>query len=316
MTSNLWSVGHLTVDDVVFCDGSTQMGNLGGAALYAALGARFVGVPSTVVSRLGSGFPAEELNRLAALGVDTSLVPADTPPIHQWVLYERDGSRTYLLHPGSGSHDAMSPSPVEHAIPDGATVHIAPMPIEHQRSWCTALAASGHRLTVDPHAESCAENPAAVMALVPLVHAFLPSELEARHLVSGDPVEAVREFLAAGAAIAGVKLGDQGSLIGFGEEIWQVPALPVTVRDVTGAGDSFCGAFAAALSAGLDALMAARWATATASCVVETVGTGIRSEASRLIEAANRLPDVMPVRLTVCNSHKTLLMPTGRNETD
>lgn len=296
VTVPLWTVGLLTVDDIVHPDGRTEMGTIGGAALYAAVGARFAGVRGTVGSRLGRGFPSAAVEHLGRAGIATSFVEVDTPAVHQWALYEVDGSRRYVLRPSSGGLDELSPDPAAYRVPGNATVHIAPMPLAHQRRWVAAL--DGRRVTLDPHFDCCAERPEAVLALVPRVAAFLPSELEARRLGFDDPVAAVREFRSRGVPVAAVKLGADGCVVAFDDGVWHVPALRATVRDVTGAGDAFCGGFAAALARGDDVLTAARWATAAASFVVETVGSGIATATPLFAEAPDRAAAVIPVRLT------------------
>jgi ribokinase len=313
MSSPLWTVGHLTVDDVVYPDGRTEMGTIGGAALYAALGARYTGVTATVASRLGRGFPTTALDALGAAGIATALVAVETPAIQQWALYEADGSRRYVPHPYSGELDDLSPDPAAYRIPADAFVHVAPMPLAHQRRWCRAL--TGHRLTLDPHFDSCGDEPDAVLDLVPRVAAFLPSELEIQRLGLHDPVDAVRRFRAHGAPVAAVKLGADGCVLAAGNDIWHVPAYPVTVRDVTGAGDAFCGGFAAVLATGHDPLTAARWATAAASFVVETVGSGLGTGAPRFDETPDRAAAVVPVHLAGPSDPPTVRPDPRRNET-
>lgn len=299
MTSgDVWTAGHLTVDDVVFWDGSVHFGSAGGAALYAGIGAALLGARTHVATRLGDGYPHAELNRFAQVGVH--LVPSvgSEESISQWVLYERDGSRTYVLHPNSGSHDRMSPSPSDYVIPDSVAVHVAPMPAARQLEWCLARRGRRSVLTLDPHADGCRDFPAEVLAMAAMVDAFLPSEVESAALAGPDPVAAVCTFLRAGAPIAVVKLGDDGSLVGTPEAIWHVPVVPVPVVDVTGAGDSYCGGFVAALSGGLDALRAACAATAIASVIVEVHGNAIASFPEARLEVARRLESIIPTLVT------------------
>jgi len=302
----LWAVGHLTIDDVVMRDGRTMMGNVAGAAVYAALGARLVGSPSGVVSRLGSGIPEEALKRLAGYGVLALLNPVNTPAIQQWALYEQDGTRTYVLHPESGSLDDMSPVPLDGKLPPDGAVHVAPMLVEYQREWCLAMSRRETRTTLDPHPDSCSASPDVVMAMLPQVDAFLPSELEASHLFDGDPLNAVRDFCRAGARIAGVKLGERGSVIGTNDDVWHVPAFPAEPVDVTGAGDSFCGAFAAILARGSDPMTAARWATAAASVVVEAIGDDVPDVAFSPGYVEDRMRKVRPELLTRVSYEKSL----------
>jgi ribokinase len=295
----VFAVGHLTVDDVVLSDGETRMGSLGGAALYAALGAQLAGSTAEVISRRGSGVPQDRLAMLDDSGIGSELRVVSEPVIHQWVLYERDGSRRYLLHPDSGSLEEMSPEPGDYSLPAGAWVHIAPMPLDVQRRWCEALA--GNAVTLDPHEDMCLERPDAVLGLLPLLDAFLPSEIEARRLTGDDPVAATARFRAAGARIVAIKLGEAGSVVSFDSEVWHVSALPARVVDVTGAGDAYCGAFAASLSRGESGLTAARWGTVAASYVVESRGTGLAS-GIRPLDLADRFAAVAATPIVVGNS--------------
>ena len=293
----VWTVGHLTLDDVVRPDGSTQMGTIGGAALYSALGARLAGARPGLASRRGAGYPDAAVAEMTAMGVRTEFVVTEDEPIHQWVLYESDGSRRYLHHPRSGTLEWLSPMPAEHRLPGAEYVHVAPLPIRAQRAWAGALAVRDLRCTLDPHADDCATDTDKVLDLVPRVHAFLPSELEARALVGADPVAAVRRFRALGAPIALVKLGARGCVLGYGAELWHVPPAKVTAVDETGAGDTFCGAFAAALAAGRDPLDAARWGCAAASFVIEAPGTALPPSAFEPAAVQERLASIHPAKL-------------------
>ncbi|MET4783098.1 ribokinase [Glaciihabitans sp. UYNi722] len=70
-----------------------------------------------------------------------------------------------------------------------------------------------------------------------------------------------------------VTLGSAGSvLFDDGVEVARIAAPKVTTVDTTGAGDTFCGAFAAAIAEGMDFADAARFATAAAALSVQAVG--------------------------------------------
>jgi sugar/nucleoside kinase (ribokinase family) len=292
----LWTIGHLTVDDVVLPDGVCHMATAGGAALYAAVGARLAGADSTLVSRRGDGIPASTVDRLTDLHIDAQLVGSEAPAITQWVLYETDGTRTYVPHPVSGTYDQMSPVPGEHRLSPGAAVHLAPMPIPAQAAWVRALHGRA-TVTLDPHHDSARDAPKDVLEVLPWLAGFLPSELESRHLAGPDPVAALRAYRAAGVPLAVVKLGPEGSLVAADDGIWHVPAAPARVVDVTGAGDSYCGAFSAALARGDHPVTAARWAAAAASVVVECLGALLDPELLRNGVVRDRFLAVEPVRV-------------------
>jgi hypothetical protein len=58
-TPSIVLLGNLLVDDVVFADGTTRMGQAGGALLYGELGATLWGARPGLVSVLGDDYPAD-----------------------------------------------------------------------------------------------------------------------------------------------------------------------------------------------------------------------------------------------------------------
>jgi len=95
-------------------------------------------------------------------------------------------------------------------------------------------------------------------------------------LITGrtDPAEAARDLLAGlqrGSVV--VRTGPSGCLVTQpGGGVLEVPGVPVTVVDTTGAGDAHLGAFIAALAGGLGARAAAHRANAVAALTVTRRG--------------------------------------------
>ena len=107
------------------------------------------------------------------------------------------------------------------------------------------------------------------------VDVFLPSQLEAQHLHgSSDVGAAARAFAHCGPKVVAIKLGAEGALVydRARDRLTHVPVYPCAVRDTTGAGDSFCGGFAAGYFLTQDAVTAAQHGTVSASYVVEAIG--------------------------------------------
>ncbi len=69
-----------------------------------------------------------------------------------------------------------------------------------------------------------------------------------------------------------VTLGPDGAVGAKGDQIWQVPSMPVKAVDTTGAGDCFVGVLAAALDRGLEMQPAMRRACVAASMACTLVG--------------------------------------------
>jgi ribokinase len=135
-------------------------------------------------------------------------------------------------------------------------------------------------------------------SLLGLADYFIPNESEAA-LLTGLPVENVEQAKVAAVALQkrGAKnviltLGAKGALVcaadGTATVVPAVDAGPVL--ETTGAGDAFCGGFAAALSEGKGLLEAVRFGCATAGISVTRAGTAPsmpkRVEIEALLQAA------------------------------
>ena len=111
----------------------------------------------------------------------------------------------------------------------------------------------------------------------------LPSfDDEARNFGDADPGATVRRYRAAGAGAVVVKNGGAPVLIDAGGEAGEIEieaARDVAVVDATGAGDSFNGAYLAAILSGADVIAAARAGCAMAAQVVGAHGALIDTEA-------------------------------------
>ena len=118
-------------------------------------------------------------------------------------------------------------------------------------------------------------------ALLALSDYFIPNETEAA-LLTGLPVETVEQARTAAVALLGrgarnviLTLGAKGALVVTRDgSSTVVPSFSAgTVVETTGAGDAFCGGFAAALAEGQPLLDAVRFGCATAGISVTRAGT-------------------------------------------
>ena len=81
----------------------------------------------------------------------------------------------------------------------------------------------------------------------------------------GTPADQLQRLAHLAPRTLAVTCGAEGSVWSIGHEITVVPAFKVAVRDTTGCGDVFHGAYALALGEGQSALESARFASATAA---------------------------------------------------
>jgi sugar/nucleoside kinase (ribokinase family) len=118
---------------------------------------------------------------------------------------------------------------------------------------------------------------------------LFPSEFEAQ-AISGqkDPEKICVELRKRGVKIAGVKLGEKGSVLLTDEGFFRVPIYPVKCVDTLGAGDCFMAGLLAGMVKGLAPQDAARLGNAVSAHCVQAVGatTGIKPLAQ--IEAFQR----------------------------
>jgi cytidine kinase len=294
MRLDLVIAANLLVDDIVYPDGRTRMGEAGGAALYAALAASLWGASVGIASVRGEDYPIAALDGLAARGVDLEGVRVlEAPGVRTWLLYEERGRR--VIHRlGSPSHAEVSPRPED--LPahyrEARAIHIAPMPFAIQSALVAGLAK--HRetaLSLDPHEPIREDNLESWRAVLANVDALFVSEddllLPAATL---DARGAMRSLAGAGGRLRFVvfKRGRQGGLLFDARErtFFEWPPVPRLSGDPTGAGDAFAGGFLAGIVAGRPLESALDQAIVSASFALEGWGASgllaaTREEAER-----------------------------------
>jgi hypothetical protein len=161
------------------------------------------------------------------------------------------------------------------AAPKCALVHLAPEAIEAQQALARACKALGATVMLDPGFAALRGPADALAALFADVDILLPSERELLALApADDPAEAAGALAARTGALVVAKLGRAGALVvdPATRALTRIPAIPVDAIDPVGAGDSFCGGFAAGFLATGDPVMAALHGTVSASIAVSGFG--------------------------------------------
>lgn len=269
-------VGNLTIDEAVAPDG-TRTTSAGGDALYAALAARLAGAEARVLAPLGHDATPELRQALALSGTDPQLLPRrELPTVRNVVSYAADGSRCWTLVTGEENFEAMSVQPAD--VSDellGATGFLVlAMGLQAQlrlASWLRPRTAA--TIYFDPQEDYVAGHEDELLAAVASCDVFLPSEVEAVALAgTTDLGSAATRFLALGPRVVVVKRAERGCVVATADGLRTVPAELVEAVDSTGAGDSFCGAFAAAHLAGAEPEEAARTGATVARVAVSGHG--------------------------------------------
>ncbi len=196
-------------------------------------------------------------------GVDTRLIVLGASPTPiSTVLVKPDGKRALVNYKGdtkplpSGSVDftRIKPSVI---LFDGHEPHISLPLAKHARR-------AGIATVLD--AGSLHQGTSALLDHVD----YLVCSQKFAHQYAGDVQTALRQLSEVAPTVV-ITLGEAGLIWRRGQEQGTLPAYPVTAIDTTGAGDAFHGAFAAALSAGMDWPELLRYASAAgALCCTKT----------------------------------------------
>lgn len=297
-------VGNLTIDDVVLPDGTVRMASMGGNTLYSALGVRLWQPGVGIVTRRGEDFPYDLAQTFAPLGIATGgVVDIPGPTVRNWVIYENNGDRHWLYRtPRERSREVAvqaSDLPTTWLKTEPApVVHIAAMPLEAAEAIVDAIRRDAPQatITLDTHEDYVVDYRQRLRALAARVDAFLPSRSEVADLMGyDDPARAMRELTDLPTPIIVIKMGAAGVMVWDRQRqtLHQVSAVEGPVVDVTGAGDAFCGGFAASLSLGQRAVEAAQCGVLSAAYAIADFGS-LRLADIEPAEAQRRLRENPP----------------------
>jgi sugar/nucleoside kinase (ribokinase family) len=276
MQTRLMCIGNITVDESVQPDGTGREA-LGGDAIFAVLAARRVGIDADWLAPIGTDLPTDLLDRLRAAGLDPEVLPRrELPTVRNVITYDSSGGRRWHLINGPEHFDQMSvyPSdvPADCLASDGMLV--LAMSVRSQLALTPWLRRnSSAAIYLDLEEDGIAGNEAALLALIGSCDVFLPSEIEATQLAGTDDLEAAaRRFAELGPSCVVIKRAERGCFVFENDVPTEVPTLAVRPVDPTGAGDAFCGAFAAAHLASGDAVAAAQIAAQVATFAISSYG--------------------------------------------
>lgn len=303
-------VGAINVDLVVAAPrlpgpGETVVGgglerHGGGKGANAAVAAARAGARVRLVGAVGADETgATALTELRADGVDTRDVAVlDGVPTGVALIVVDDRGENQITV-GAGANASVTPEQVRTALRDALpSVGCVLVSTEIPGPAVAAAVETATRAGV-----RCVLNPAPVIPVVAelLAHGpvLTPNGSECRDLAAllvVDPVPdgagpstqaGARTIATHSGAPVVVTLGGDGALVLLpGAEPEPVPPRPASVRDTTGAGDTFNGVLAARLAAGDDLLTAVRQATTAASLSVGHVGARTGMPLAVAIESA------------------------------
>lgn len=271
----------IIIDDIVFPDGHTEMGILGGGGPQTAWGmAAALGGGQRVGLVAGIGYDVSEgmLEPLRRAQVNLSGIrTTEHPTPRAWQLMEADGGRTQVwrtspehIRPQLQREWGLLPADYHaarvfhwgvHGVED---IPVFAQDLKARQKWVSLE--SFRAPTKAPSVEQRA-------ALFAACDVFSPTTEELNHMMGTTDVHfAIQECQAAGLQYLVVRQGVHGAVIyDFVEgRVIRVPAVAIDVVDEVGAGNAFCGAFLAGLEK--DAIDAACHGAVAASYMLEQIG--------------------------------------------
>ncbi len=300
--------GPLRKEYIITHAGRVYLGILGGRAAYAAYAARVWSDSVAIVSRVGSNFPQHWLNTLQKHGINVEAVHRLAEPHEACAFYAYNSLEDRSIskpatHFTKLGH-ALPKDLVDYSSPDNfgkvqdgfgpltlrpddfpvrasfiKGIHITAAEYASQTTLAVRARDLGIPLvTLDAsmlYMEPSLENELALV--INGVDVFLVSETEANAYfrpLTPDIWQMAETFGAMGCRYVVIKRGARGQCV-FDRERdrrWLVPAYPVEVQEITGAGDAYCGGFLVGMGEAGDVLEAALRGSISASLAIEGVG--------------------------------------------
>lgn len=238
--SEILVVGSIALDTVRTPAGS-RTAALGGSASYFSLAASRH-VPVRVVAVVGSDFQASHRGVLARERIDLSGLQVAAGKTFRWEgIYSQDMNERTTIATELNVFESFHPVLPE-AYQDSRAVFLANIdPLLQEEvldqlsdPWLVALDTMNYWIT---------NRPEALLRVLRRVHIFLINDSEARQLTGAENVlKAAEGILMMGPSTVVIKRGEYGALARTERGWFHMPAFPVeTLKDPTGAGDSFAG---------------------------------------------------------------------------
>jgi sugar/nucleoside kinase (ribokinase family) len=239
----------------------------GGAGLYTALAAHRSRCTVSMVGPRPDPVPEPLLPFAAQLEVWLGpVVPLDEVPRFE-IAHDGDQA-TYLdFYAGAEEWFDAESLPEDLSIYDG--VHITSLGVVEQQLRFVDACRERHAkmISLGCYLGLVKDNPQGVRTLLDQTDVYFMNEFEAVGLFGS-----LDRVVTKPGKLLFITLGREGAIVVQGDHQTNIPAVPASVLDPTGAGDTFCGATLAHLLQGEHPVMAARQATALAAEMIEHVG--------------------------------------------
>ncbi len=312
---------NIVIDDVVFPDGRTAMGVLGGGGVQSAFGMRLWTDNVALSGSVGADFPDALYGALQQMDVDVAGVRHKAQPsARAWQIFEADGRRRQLWRVEGAAlvqHLARRVDLLPAHYLQARSFHLGVHPLEPDLGFIAALRcaaalakpalslATPERALAEGDAKRAVGETSFSEAPLISVETFKPAErrLEADELRAlltaadvfslnleeaqsllgeGTAERYLADLFAAGARLVTLRMGAEGALVADGQRVQHIPAAPVRVQSLLGAGNAFCGGFLAGWLESHDLKEAGLRGAVSASFMMEQVGAPPLTPKTRL----------------------------------
>jgi len=272
----------------------------GGCAANTAIVLGRLGVPATVVGRVGDDLFGELVERyLGDRGIDTSGVlrtPGEGTSKTVALSVVGDDRRFFHTFGANGSLTAADIS--DAALEEAEVVYVGGylvLPALRQGELAERLRHArehGTKIVLDVVVPTDREDLSLddVRELLPLADYFLPNEDEARSLTdAAEPREQAERILQAGARTVVIKRGANGAFVRSGDGELELSAPPIEAIEPSGAGDAFAAGLVVGLLEGWPLERCVRYASVLGASACTALGcyagAFTRSEADAFVAA-------------------------------
>ncbi len=273
----------------------------GGDTSNCAIAAARQGASVAYVTSVGADQFGESFMKLwTDEGIDTSAV-SRSPVAHTglyFVTHAADGHIFSYMRAGSAA-SRMTPEQLPVAMIEGARIlHASGISQAISSSAADAVfaamriaRAAGVTVSYDTNLRlrlwPLDRARAVIHSAVALADIVRPGLDDARHLTGlTDPDKIVDFYLAMGAKIVALTLGEDGAIVATADRRERLPPIAVKLVDATGAGDMFDGAFLSEYLRTTDPFASARYANMAAALSTEGYGAVAPMPRRQAVEAA------------------------------
>jgi sugar/nucleoside kinase (ribokinase family) len=270
------AISSVIIDDIVYPDGRTSMGVLGGGGVHTAYGMALSGETPGLLAIVGHDLPDDIRSRFEKDFDTSGLIESTYEQLRAWQIFEWNGKRSeifrvdaidpFLYKPHADSDDIVYTSAT------GISLLRDPQYVE---AWRKRFP-DATLLWEPARAYMMSGDYDGFLSGVPHADIISPNLLEAQTVYNiKDEVEIIRRLLADGVQVVALRMGEKGSLVAQqgSSSAYLIPPVDVDeIVDQTGAGNTYCGGFVVGWCRHHDLVMAGCYGAVAASFALETIG--------------------------------------------